>query len=240
MINKFYFGGHDSYKYCKLYIEKRPAPSIPQRDITKTHVPGRSGDVLQDNGCFLNVTRTYKVGCSDIDGNFENIKKMVSQIGYQMLTDTYDPLFYRFGAVLNETAFEEDLLNVGHASLIFDCEPFKYDITGKNAWTVSTSSSALTKLNNKYDYTALPRFYVTATAGTTVTIMVNSKSFAFKMPTGFTTVNIDSRSQACYNGDDNLNSGYGSDLWPELAPGENKICVLNAKSAKIYPNWRTL
>lgn len=239
-MNKFIFGGFDSHEDCKLYIEKRPAPAIPQRDTTKTHVPGRSGDVIQDNGCFLNVTRTYKVGCSDIDGNFANIKKMLAQIGYQELTDSYDPFFYRFAAVLNETSFEEDLLNVGHANLTFDCEPYKYDISGIIARSVSASSSAMTTLNNPYDYPALPKFYITASAGTLLTIMINSKSYSFKMPTAFTEVNIDSRSESCYSVSHNLNSGYNSDYWPELTPGENNICVLNAKSAKVYPYWRTL
>lgn len=239
-MNKFIFGEYDSLEDCKLYIEKRPAPTVPQRDITKTHIPGRSGDVIQDNGCFLNVTRTYKVGCPDITGNFDKIKKMITQIGYQTLVDSYDPLFYRFAAVTNEISFEEELLDVGHANLTFDCEPYKYDITGKISKSVSTDSSALTTLSNPYDHSALPRLYITAARGASLTIMLNSKSFSFKMPTGFSNVNIDSGSESCYFTSNNLNDCYGSDTWPELTPGENKICVLNAQSAKIFPNWRTL
>lgn len=241
-MNKFIFGGFDSHEDCKLYIEKRPAPAIPQRDTTKTHVPGRSGDVIQDNGCFLNVTRTYKVGCSDIDGNFANIKKMLAQIGYQKLTDSYDPFFYRFAAVLNETSFEEDLLNVGHASVQFDCEPYRYSLMGQLGMTVSTNSSEVTTITNPYEHSSLPRIYITAAdrLGGAVTIKVNDKSFIYTFPKGYNSVNIDSLSEACYASGINFNSGYESDTWPELALGDNTICVIGAKSAKVFPNWRTI
>ena len=57
-INQFQFGEMFSYNDCGLYIEKRPSPTVPLRDVTKTHVPGRSGDVIQDNGCFLNIIKS--------------------------------------------------------------------------------------------------------------------------------------------------------------------------------------
>ena len=58
ILNQFAYGTYKSLDDCGLYIEKRPSPTIPLRDTTKTHVPGRNGDVIQDNGCFLNATRT--------------------------------------------------------------------------------------------------------------------------------------------------------------------------------------
>ncbi len=29
------------------------------RDVSVTHIPGRNGDLIVDNGCYKNVTRTY-------------------------------------------------------------------------------------------------------------------------------------------------------------------------------------
>lgn len=240
-INSFEFGGISSLD-CGLYIEKRPSPTVPLRDLTKTHVPGRSGDVIQDNGCFLNVTKTYKVGCADIDANINKIKQLLSQSGYQALLDSYDPDAYCYGAILNAVSFEEELLNVGHASIQFDCEPYRYvfkDILGKS---VSVDSAQTTVLINTYEHIALPRIYIVAKdkLGSTVTIKVNSESFTYTFPVGYNYVNIDSSEEACYLGDTNFNANYGSDTWPELKPGSNTICVINAKSAKIFPNWRTI
>lgn len=240
MINQFAFGDFKSYDDCGLYIEQRPSPTVPQRDITKTHVPGRSGDVIQDNGSFLNFTRTYKVGCSDIDGHIDKIKEMLSQTGYQMLMDTYDQMFYRFAAVVNATSFEEELLNVGHANITFDCEPYKYYAFDIIARSVSTDSSSVTTFSNPYPHDALPRLQIKADAGTSCTIMVNSKSFLFTMPTGNTVAYIDSLSESCYYNTKNLNSGYKSDSWPVLSPGDNTICVIGAKDAKILRRWRTI
>lgn len=241
-INQFQFGEMFSYNDCGLYIEKRPSPTVPLRDVTKTHVPGRSGDVIQDNGCFLNITKNYKVGCADIDANIAKVKKMLSQKGYQILADSYDPDFFRYGAILNAISFEEDLLNVGHASVQFDCEPYKYNIMGQLGVTVSTNSSEVTTITNPYEHSSLPRIYITAAdrLGGAVTIKVNDKSFIYTFPKGYNSVNIDSFSEACYASGINFNSGYGSDTWPELAPGDNTVCVIGAKSAKVFPNWRTI
>lgn len=239
IINQFAFGSYLSMDDCGLYIEKRPSPTIPQRDTTKTHVPGRSGDIIQDNGCFLNVTRTYKVGCSDIDANMPNIKKMLTQTGYQALADSYDGQFFRYAACLNATSFEEELLNIGHANIQFDCEPYKYDVFGKGQRTVSVNSSSPSKLENPYDVEALPTIYLEAAEGKTVTIMLNSKSFQFKMPSGANKAYINSKNQICYYGSNNLISGYISDSFPVLSTGENSICAINATSAKIYPYWRS-
>ena len=240
IINQFAFGSYLSMDDCGLYIEKRPAPTIPQRDTTKTHVPGRSGDVIQDNGCFLNVTRTYKVGCSDIDANMPNIMKMLTQTGYRELADSYDGNFFRYAACLNATSFEEELLNVGHANIQFDCEPYRYDVFGQWKISISVNSAKPTALKNVYDVEALPTIYLEAAEGKTVTIMLNSKSFQFKMPSGTTKAYINSKNQICYFGPKNLISGYISDNFPVLSTGENSICAINATSAGIYPYWRTL
>ncbi len=240
-INSFEFGGISSLD-CGLYVEKRPPLSVPLRDLTKTHVPGKSGDVIQDNGSFLNVTRTYEVGCADIDSNINKIKKLLSQTGYQFLIDSYDSDAYRYGAIVNAVSFGEELLNVGRASIQFDCEPYRYVIKDLLGINISVDSAKTTAIINVYEHTALPRIYIVANdkLGSSVTIKVNSSSFIFTFPVGYNYVNIDSSAEACYCGDSNLNSGYGSDTWPELMPGGNTICVIGAKSAKIFPNWRTI
>ena len=240
-INSFEFGGISSLD-CGLYVEKRPPLTVPLRDLTKTHVPGRSGDVIQDNGIFLNVTRTYKVGCSDIDSNTNKIKKLISQTGYQILIDSYDSDAYYYGAIVNAVSFEEELLNVGHASIQFDCEPYRYIIKDLLGKVISVDSTKTTAIINPYEHIALPRIYIVANdnLGSSVTIKLNDSSFIFTFPAGYKYVSIDSSAEACYYGDSNLNAGYGSDAWPELQPGGNTICVIGAKSAKIFPNWRTI
>ena len=240
ILNQFVYGTYKSLDDCGLYIEKRPSPTVPQRDTTKTHVPGRNGDVIQYNGCFLNTTRTYKVGCSDIDANMPNIRKMLTQTGYNELIDTYDPNFYRLAAVVNTVSFEEDLLNFGHANIQFDCEPYMYDIFGKWRLSVSTSSTKPSELENTYDTESLPTILIQAEGGKTVNIMLNSKSFQFKMPSGENKVYINSKNQLCYYNSKNLISGYLSDSFPVLATGKNSICVINATSAYVYPHWRKL
>lgn len=239
-MNQFLFNDMNSYDDCGLYIEKRPAPMTPQRDITKTHIPGRSGDVIQDNGCYLNTTLTYKVSCSDIDSNLDAIKKMFDVVGYAKLFDTYDPDFYRYASVSNLISFEEELLNVGRANIEFDCEPYRYLTMGMYSRKLSVDQSNMTSLTNEYDHNALPKIYFQAAAGTTCTIMVNSESFSYTMPPDQTKVYIDSASESCYFGGKNLVAGYNSDSWPCLLPGANTLCVIGAINALIYPRWRTI
>lgn len=54
------FREHSSLEYALLILEKSSYKGAA-RDVTYTSVPGRSGDLLTDNGRYKNITIPYKL-----------------------------------------------------------------------------------------------------------------------------------------------------------------------------------
>ena len=182
MINYFHFGPYQSKRDCGLVIEKRPRKTTPIRDFTLTHVPGRDGDVYIDNGCYHNIELTYSVGCSNVDSNITKIREMLSQPGYMHLRDSYDLEKFYIACVANPGQFEEDLLNFGHATVIFNAEPYRYEYFGYGTSQTFATSGSSTKLTNPYKYSAKPKFHIQGSGGGNYTLYVTNNSVQIGYP----------------------------------------------------------
>ena len=102
-INRFIFNGKSSYD-MGLIITETPHITSPERDVEFISVPGKDGDVINDNGKFKNVSVTYPVNLiSDerpLDLMARKIKAWLqSEVGYFTLTDTYDPFILSQGGI---------------------------------------------------------------------------------------------------------------------------------------------
>lgn len=158
IFNSLSFGGVNSADYG-IYITGEAVFNAPKRAVEMVTVPGRNGDVAIDQGRWENIEVTYPAGTFGLDksefataiSNFRNA--IVSQIGYQRLTDTYHPEEYRMAiyiagleveAVANTTA--------GEFELKFQCKPQRWLVNGATAITVSDGQT----LNNPTQYNAEP------------------------------------------------------------------------------------
>jgi len=91
------YNGVDLETTFGLTMLGRGTYGAAERDIEQIHVPGRNGDLLYDNGGFLNVEVVYP--CS-ITENFANKASelrnfLLSSPGYHKLEDSYHPGEYR-------------------------------------------------------------------------------------------------------------------------------------------------
>lgn len=124
-----------------LYVSGNKTFDAPERDVDKVEVPGRSGDLIFDNGRFKNVELHYEYcfiasNTSDFDTNFSNLKNfLLSDPGYHRLEDTYHPDEYRMAAFLGPIEVSMDAsLEIGTFDLVFDCKPQRYLKSGEE-WT---------------------------------------------------------------------------------------------------------
>ena len=158
IFNSLTFGGVNSADYG-IYITGEAVFNAPKRAVEMVTVPGRNGDVAIDQGRWENIEVTYPAGTFGMDesefatalSNFRNA--IVSQIGYQRLTDTYHPNEYRMAiytagleveAVANTTA--------GEFELKFQCKPQRWLANGATPITVTDGQT----LNNPTLYNAEP------------------------------------------------------------------------------------
>jgi phage-related protein len=131
-MGTIYFNGKDLCESFGMNVLGRGTYGAPARDIEQVHVPGRNGDLLFDNGGFLNQTVTYPE-CSILE-NFPYYGAqlrnfLLSSPGYHELRDTYDPRFYRLAEFRGP--FEPDVHTArNNDSAVFDlsfnCKPFRY------------------------------------------------------------------------------------------------------------------
>lgn len=101
----------------------------PERDVTKVSIPGRSGDLLLDNGRFKNVTVEYDclIASDDAVRDFNNLVAWLKSMkGYQRIEECFHPDEYRLGIfypVISAKSADRKTINF---KLKADCKPQRF------------------------------------------------------------------------------------------------------------------
>ena len=221
---------------CRIQVAHPPGYAYPERDYTITHIPGRNGDIIQDNGCYKNVERTYEVSFDAPNEDFATYANAVSAwlhstTGYARLEDSYEPNYYRM-AVYQESNIFENLYNqAGTATIVFECKPQRFLKTGDNTITIQNSLTIM----NPTGFEAYPLLKVTGTSGV---LTVNGNSITFSSIDNF--VMLDCELQDAYKETTNKNSTV-SGTFPVLKPGSNTISWTgDISSVTMKPRWWTI
>lgn len=231
----FTYNGRSSLEF-NTKISGNGTFAAPQRDIEKQEVPGRSGDLLIDNGKFKNITIPYEAYITeDFDKSIAALRAfLLSTSGYLRLEDTYHPDEFRLAAYAGPFDPKVHAVSSGSFTLEFDCMPQRFLKSGEIAFRVNAGEAM--KIWNPCEYIAKPEIIVTGTGtfqvnDVTAQVAENSRS-----------ITIDSEIQECYEGTTNRNSavslsGY---KFPELVPGENVIAAGENIYLQIKPRWWTI
>ena len=221
---------------CRIQVAHPPGYAYPERDYTITHIPGRNGDIIQDNGCYKNVERTYEVSFDAPNEDFATYANAVSAwlhstTGYARLEDSYEPNYYRMATYQESNIFENLYNKAGTATIVFECKPQRFLKTGDNAITVQNSLTIM----NPTGFEAYPLFKVTGTSGV---LTVNGNSITFSSIDDF--VMLDCELQDAYKENINKNSTI-SGTFPVLKPGSNTIRWTGGiSSVTMKPRWWTI
>lgn len=232
----FTFKGHSSLDFG-LYIVTKGSHHGAARDVAYTSVPGRSGDLVIDNGRYKNIQIPYKLALLNTSGkSFSVVAKeirdwLLSESGYFRLSDTYDSEYFRLAAYSDEADIEQELSDVGNLSIAFNCKPFKYSFSGQNTVTLTRSGSTIT---NPESFESLPYIKITGTG--TIKLTVNGKPFTFTGVSEY--VEVDSEMMNCFKGNILKNDTMTSDGFPVLKPGNNTISWTGVVTkVEIIPRW---
>ena len=221
---------------CRIQVAHPPGYAYPERDYTITHIPGRNGDIIQDNGCYKNVERTYEVSFDAPNEDFATYANVVSAwlhstTGYARLEDSYEPNYYRMATYQESNIFENLYNKAGTATIVFECKPQRFLKTGDNTITIQNSLTIM----NPTGFEAYPLFKVTGTSGV---LTVNGNSITFSSIDGF--VMLDCELQDAYKENINKNSTI-SGTFPVLKPGSNTIRWTGGiSSVTMKPRWWTI
>ena len=221
---------------CRIQVAHPPGYAYPERDYTITHIPGRNGDIIQDNGCYKNVERTYEVSFDVPNEDFATYANAVSAwlhstTGYARLEDSYEPNYYRMATYQESNIFENLYNQAGTATIVFECKPQRFLKTGDNTIAIQNSLTIM----NPTGFEAYPLFKVTGTSGI---LTVNGNSITFSSIDDF--VMLDCELQDAYKETTNKNSTV-SGTFPVLKPGSNTISWTgDISSVTMKPRWWTI
>ena len=158
IFNSLTYGGGNSADYG-IYITGEAVYNAPKRAVDMVNVPGRNGAIAIDQGRWENIEIEYPAGTFGMDAeefgtalsNFRNA--IVSQIGYQRLTDTYHPDEYRMAMYVSGLDVSPKHYNsAGEFNLTFNCKPQRWLANGETAIVVASGDT----LTNPTPYDAGP------------------------------------------------------------------------------------
>lgn len=227
-------------------------PVYPVPDLEVTHITGRSGDFLQDNDAYQNVTRVFNciinrpVDISQFDWERELIDWLASPVlegrrQYEFLQFDIDPE-YAYNAIMQTPPtinWDPNQLNYGTGQLSFYCEPFQYRVDGINYINLPDNGIVY----NSESRVAVPNWHFVAKGS--FVLNVNDLNYQFDNMNGEIWLNGDTGDT--YDKDNNLfnnQTHFPNLLPPELPSGENKISITADDGvitrAEYMPRWRRL
>lgn len=235
-VNTFTFNGVSSATHG-VYVGGQGTYGAPQRDVTKVTIPGRNGDLIRDNGRWLNAEVPYNiVVMSDFRSKTDAIRAwLMSPVGYARLEDTYHPDQFRLARVSGTIDFETKSFNSsGRTTIIFDCKPQRFLKSGETATTMSKGSN----INNPTQFDSKPLIRVNGTGNGTVTI----GAYTIQLSGMSSYLMIDCDMQDCYKGSDSANSNVTLPSgFPVLVPGNNSVTWSGSVTGvQITGRWFTL
>ena len=134
-MNSFTFDGINSLTDLGVYVQKKDVFSSASPDVTAQTVPGRSGDLLIDNGRWKNgkVSYTCAILTKDFEAAARKIRAALASRGktYRKLADTYDMGYFRLAAILSEIKITQNKFHDGIFTVEFNSKPFRYSEAGQ-------------------------------------------------------------------------------------------------------------
>lgn len=239
-LNYFIFNGESSLDHG-MYIGGQATFNAPQRDVSKISIPGRNGDLIRDNGRFLNIQVTYNiVVMKEFRQRTAEIREWLKSVtSYSRIEDTYNPDFYRMGVVTGGIDFETSAFNAtGKAQITFDCKPERWLKSGEDALVYDDFSENryITNLNG-FDSKPLIRVFGNGTCRFSIW------NYSVKIDNVSEYVDIDCEIMDCYKGAINMNNNvtlnsYG---FPTIKKGKSRVTISgNTTGLEITPRWWTV
>lgn len=137
----------ESSKDFGIYITGTGVYNAPTRDVEMIAIPGRNGELAQDNGRFSNVEVTYHCGLfgpsqtdfAEAVSEFRNL--LLSRQGYVRLEDEYNPDEYRMAVYKDGLDVDVVTQRSGEFDVTFYCKPQRFLKSGETAVAIESGDT---------------------------------------------------------------------------------------------------
>ena len=221
-----------------IQVQTEPSYDFPEKDYEVTHVPGRNGDIVIDQGSWQNVSRKYNLAMDAGKISYTEVaSKLVqwlhSASGYARLEDSYEPDFYRMAMYKDSGSISNIFNKAGQIEVEFTCKPQRYFKSGEAADIFVASS----EYRNPTDFPAKPLVKIHGSGSGVVGI----GTYTVTINDIIDGMIVDSEQQDTYKDQMNCNSKVSITEYPKLVSGNNVISISGGvTSIEIIPRWWTL
>ena len=221
-----------------IQVQTEPSYDFPEKDYDVTHVPGRNGDIVIDQGSWQNVSRKYNLAMDAGKISYTEVaSKLVqwlhSASGYARLEDSYEPDFYRMAMYKDSGSISNIFNKAGQIEVEFTCKPQRYFKSGEAADIFVASS----EYRNPTDFPAKPLIKIHGRGSGVVGI----GAYTVTINDIIDGMIVDSEQQDTYKDQMNCNSKVSITEYPKLVSGNNVISISGGvTSIEIIPRWWTL
>ena len=221
-----------------IQVQTEPSYDFPEKDYDVTHVPGRNGDIVIDQGSWQNVSRKYNLAMDAGKISYTEVaSKLVqwlhSASGYARLEDSYEPDFYRMAMYKDSGSISNIFNKAGQIEVEFTCKPQRYFKSGEAADIFVASS----EYRNPTDFPAKPLIKIHGSGSGVVGI----GEYTVTINDIIDGMIVDSEQQDTYKDHMNCNSKVSITEYPKLVSGNNAISISGGiTSIEIIPRWWTL
>lgn len=221
-----------------IQVQTEPDYDFPEKDYEVTHVPGRNGDIVIDQGSWQNVSRKYNLAMDAVKISYTEVASKIVQwlhsaSGYARLEDSYEPDFYRMAMYKDSGSITNIYNKAGQIEVEFTCKPQRYFKSGEVADIFTTS----TEYRNPTDFPAKPLIKIHGSGLGTVRI----GAYTVTINDILDGMIVDSEQQDTYKEQTNCNSRVSIPEYPKLVSGNNVISISGGvTSIEIIPRWWTL
>lgn len=232
MRNYLTFGSISTSSY-HCFISGSGTFDAPEREYELIDVPGRDGALVGLEHRFQNIDVTYPAFIvTNFNTNMASLRSaLLSQIGYQKLSDTYHTDEFRKALFTGEIKVDADHLRAGQFDLVFNCKPQRYLTSGETKTTIVSTNGSIT---NPTLFPSLPLITVTGYGD----LYINSQKIT--IANVYASVTIDSEMGDCYSGVNNANHAvtFQGNEFPTLVAGANATQMANTiTKLEITPRW---
>ena len=226
----FRFKETDSREYGIL-ISSVPERVRPERRVKEIKIPGRSGNLTQDEETYDAYVISMECSTRGSD-RMDEIITWLNGAGDLTLSTEPDKVYQ--ASIYNKISISDQIYLYNSFLLQFKVQPFKYNI---NPFADELTLTAQTIIRNGGTVYSEP--IITVYGSGDITLTINEKDFPLYSVDG--SITIDSEMMEVFKGTANQNSKYGGETFPRLEVGENAISWTgNVSRVEIQPKWRWL
>lgn len=230
--DNFWLDGEDAKTYG-IVLQKEIEFSEAEPVTESVKIAGKDGEMVYYDGSYKNVKGVAKCYVLGEEAAFmlTNVNAwLLSKTGYRRLQTLHEPHFYRLARVVRGAKLDHRLNMLNGFNVEFDCNPYKYFLSGEEAIAISESAT----IESPTPFTSLPLIVTHGSGSGTLTVNGN----AFLMTDCNETV-IDSEKRKAYRGTTNMNSTV-SGIFPTLGKTNTISFTGGITSITLTPRWRSI